>query len=160
MDHYPCKSRVNISCQLKRGSGGGTYTISTWIEHHHRHVPYYDVSLPSEAAEMIREDLEWTCPNEIAKKVQMAYPTVTASQIYKAWTSMSEMIWKRDSDQLTSVRTLLGEFGDEVDILSLPQVEGATQIVWVMKEIVGLLQGQIVEVRIDATCKYNKRSVR
>jgi len=90
----------------------------------------------------------------------MAYPTVTTSQIYKAWTSMSEMIWKRDSDQLTSVRTLLGEFGDEVDILSLPQVEGATQIVWVMKEIVGLLQGQIVEVGIDATCKYNKRSVR
>jgi len=128
------------------------------IEHHYRHVPYYNVSMPSEATDMIRENLEWTCPNEIAKKVQMAYPVVSASQIYKAWTTMSEMLWKRDPEQLTSVQALLREFAN-VDILSLPAIEGATQITWVMKDIVGLLQGKVVKIRIDATCMYTEKSV-
>ncbi len=94
---------MNVLCQAKRGSGGATYTISIWIEHHQQHIPYYDISLPSEAAEIIRENLEWTSPNEIAIKVQMTYHTVTTSQIYNAWTTMSEMLWKRDPDQLSSV---------------------------------------------------------
>jgi len=102
---------------------------------------------------MIQENLEWTCPSEIAKKVQMTHLSVTASQIYRAWMTMSEILWKRDLDQLTSVCTLLGEFDDDVDILRLPAIEGTIQVAWVMKDIVGLLQGKIVEVGIDATCK-------
>ena len=160
MDHYPCKSKMNVLCQAKRGSGGATYTISIWIEHHQQHIPYYDISLPSEAAEIIRENLEWTSPNEIAIKVQMTYHTVTTSQIYNAWTTMSEMLWKRDPDQLSSVWALLGEFGNDVDVLSLPAINGTVQIAWVMKDITSLLQGKIVEVRINATCKYTEMSVR
>ena len=153
MDRYPCKSKMSISCHVTRGSRGTTHTISIWVEHHSRHIPYYNVDLPSEAAEMIQENLEWTCPSEIAKKVQMTHLSVTASQIYRAWMTMSEILWKRDLDQLTSVRTLLGEFDDNVDILRLPAIEGAIQVAWVMKDIVGLLQGKIVEVGIDTTCK-------
>jgi len=95
---------------------------------------------------MIQENLEWTCPSEIAKKVQITHLSVTASQIYRAWTMMSEILWKRDLNQLTSVHTLLGEFDDDVDILRLLAIEGAIQVAWVMKDIVGLLQGKIVEV--------------
>jgi len=103
---------------------------------------------------MIWENLEWTCPSEIAKKVQMTHLSVTASQIYRAWMTMSEILWKRDLDQLTSVRTLLSEFDDDVDILRLLAIEGTIQVVWVMKDIVGLLQGKIIKVGIDATCKH------
>ena len=153
MDRYPCKSKMSISCHVMRGSGGTTHTISIWVEHHSWHIPYYNVDLPSKAAEMIWENLEWTCPSEIAKKVQMTHLSVTASQIYRAWMTMSEILWKRDLDQLTSVRTLLGEFDDDVDILRLLAIEGAIQVAWVIKDIVGLLQGKIVEVGINATCK-------
>jgi len=61
------------------------------------------------------------------------------SQIYKAWMTMSEMLWKRHLDQLTLVHTLLSKFKDNIDILRLPAIAGTIQIVWVMKDIVGLL---------------------
>jgi hypothetical protein len=153
MCRYECKSKLNISCRATIGSGKGTYLITIWLEHHKQHTPYYDVSLPPEAAEMIRENLDWTCPNDVVKQVQMAYPTVSASQIYKAWTTMSETLWKRSQEQLPSVRALLGDFKGEVDTLSLPEIEGVEQIAWVMKKVVAPLQNMIVEVGIDATCK-------
>ena len=103
---------------------------------------------------MIQENLEWTCPSEITKKVQMTHLSITMSQIYRAWTTMSKMLWKRHLNQLTSVHTLLSKFDDDVDILRLPAIEGAIQVVWVMKDIVGLLQGKIIKVGIDATCKH------
>lgn len=70
---------------------------------------------PSKAAEMIQDNLDWMCPNDITKKVQMAYPTVSTGQIYNAWTTMSETLWKRCQEQLPSVKALLGDFKAEVD---------------------------------------------
>jgi hypothetical protein len=66
---------------------------------------------------------------------------------------MSETLWKRDIQQLPSVRALLGELGDDVAILDLPEIEGVEQVAWVMKQIVLPLQGKLVEIGIDATCK-------
>ena len=153
MDRYECKSKLNISCRADSGSRENTYTITIWLEHHQRHIPYFDVSLPSEAADMIQENLEWTCPNDITKKVQLTYPAVTADQIYKAWTTMSETLWKRNAEQLPSVKALLGDLKGDVDILDLPEMESVEQIAWVMKNIVFLLRGKVVKIGIDATCK-------
>ena len=111
--------------------------------------------MPSEAIEMIRENLDWTCPNDVAKKVQMAYPAVSANQVYKAWTMMSETLWKRSQEQLPSVRALLSDFKGEVDTLSLPEMDGVEQIAWVMKKVILPLRDSIVEVGIDATCKQS-----
>ena len=102
---------------------------------------------------MIQENLEWICPCEIAKKVQIDYPAVSATQIYKAWSTMSKSLWKRDTEQLPSVNALLGDFKGEVGILNLLEMESVEQIAWVMKKIIFPLQGMIVEVGIDATCK-------
>ena len=153
MCRYECKSKLNISCQANSVTGKRTHSISIWLEHHKRHIPCYDVTLPSTVSEMIWENLEWTCPNEIAKKVQIDYPAVSTTQIYTAWSTMSESLWKRDTEQLPSDNALLGDFKGEVDVLDLPAMESVEQIAWVMKKIVLPLQGMIVEVGIDATCK-------
>ena len=141
---------MNISCRTNRKD---THTVTLWLEHHQRHTPYYDVSLTPEAAAMIREDLEWTSPSEMAKKVQATYPAVSANQVHKAWTTMSETLWKRDVEQLPSVKTLLREYKDDVDVLDIPVADGVEQVAWLMKKIAGPLNGKIVEIGIDATCK-------
>lgn len=150
MNYFKCKSALNISCQ---SNGDNSHIITIWLKHHKKHTPYYDVTLPPEAAAMIWEDLEWTSPSDMAKKVQNAYPAVTAIQVYKAWMMMSEGLWKRDAEQLPSVKALLGEYKDDVDVLDIPVADRVEQIAWVMKKIVGPLEGKIVEIGIDATCK-------
>ena len=118
-----------------------------------RHIPYYDVSLPPEAAALIRDNIECHCPNEVAKKVLLTHPSITAKQVHTAWTTMSETLWKRDNEQLPSVKALLMELQDDVAILDLPGIEGVEQVAWVMKKVMAPLQGKIVEIQMDATCK-------
>lgn len=130
-----------------------TRTVTIWLEHHKRHMPYYDVSLPPEAAAMIREDLEWTSPSEMAKKVLSIFPTMSCQQVHKAWTTMSETLWKRDAEQFSSVKVFLLECKDDADLLNIPIVEGVEQMAWVMRKIIGRLRGKIVEIGLDATCK-------
>jgi len=95
-----------------------------WLEHHKRHTPYYDVSLPPEAAAMIHEKLEWTSPCEMAKKVLTIFPTALHQQVHKTWMTMSETLWKRDAEQLSSVKLLLSECKDNVNLLDIPILEG------------------------------------
>ena len=66
---------------------------------------------------------------------------------------MSETLWKRDKEQLPSVKLLLGELEDDVAILDLPGMDGVEQIAWAMKKVVEPLRGKIVEIGMDATCK-------
>lgn len=153
MHRYPCKSHLNISCQQKRSNGENILTVTIWLKHDIKHTPYYDVLLPPEAAAIIRDELEWTTPSEIAKRIQADYPAVSAKQVHKAWTTMSEILWKRDTEQLLSATALLNEYGESVDVLNIPSAEGVEQIGWVMKKIVEPLRGKIVEIGIDATCQ-------
>lgn len=43
-----------------------------------KYKPYYDVSIPPEAAAMIQENLEWSTPNSLTPKIQALYPAVTS----------------------------------------------------------------------------------
>ena len=153
MHRYDCKSKLNISYRANPRSGENTYKITIWLEHHKKHPSYYDVSLPPGAAALIRENLEWFSPHEVAKKVLVTYPMLTANQVHAAWSTMSEALWKRDRDPLPSVKVLLGELQSDVALLDLPQMEGVEQVAWVMKRVVEPLRGKIVEIGIDATCK-------
>ncbi|KAH8998067.1 hypothetical protein EDB92DRAFT_1813615 [Lactarius akahatsu] len=89
--------------------------------------------------------------------VQSTYPTISAKQVHKAWTTMSKTLWKKNIEPLPSVRALLSNLKDNVDILNLPEMEGIKQVAWVMKKIVSPLQGKIIKVGIDAT--YNTNSM-
>ena len=66
---------------------------------------------------------------------------------------MSEVLWKKDPDQLPSAQKLLAEFGDEVDVFDVKPAEGVEQLCWGMKRIAEPLRGQVVEIGLDATCK-------
>ncbi|KAH9023946.1 hypothetical protein EDB85DRAFT_2075228 [Lactarius pseudohatsudake] len=129
------RDTLNISCCTNPKSEENTCTITIWLEHHMRHTPYYDVVLPPEAPALIQEGLEWSCPNEITKRVQSAYLSITANQVHVAWTKMSETLWKRGTQQLPSVRTLLEELKDDAALLDLPAIEGVKQVAWVMTKI-------------------------
>jgi len=156
MHRYECKSKLNISCQRIVSHGNDTRTVTIWLEHRKRHTLHYDVSLPPEAAAMIREELEWTSPREMAKKVLTIFPripTALRQQVHKAWTTMSETLWKRDAEQLSSVKLLLSECKDNANLLDIPISEGVKQVAWVMRKIIGRLHGKFVEIGLDSTCK-------
>ena len=153
MHCYDCQSQLNILYRANLRSEE-TYTISVWLEHHIWHTPYYDVGFPHEAAALIWENLEWSSPNEVVRKLMLTYPSISTNQIHTAWTTMSRTLWKQDREQLHSVKVLLGELKDDIAILDLPATEGVEQIAWVMKNIVAPLRGKIIEIGIDATCKW------
>ncbi|KAH9051623.1 hypothetical protein EDB83DRAFT_2507093 [Lactarius deliciosus] len=152
MHQYDCKSKLNGSCNSccpNPRSEEGTYRIMIWLEHHVKHIPYYNVSLPPEAAALIQETLVWSCPHKVTRKVQITYPAITANQVHTAWTTMN-------TQQIPSVKALLDELGDDVAILDLLVIDGVEQIAWVMKKIASPLQGKVVEIGIDTT--YNTNS--
>jgi hypothetical protein len=127
--------------------------VTIRLDHHERHPPYYNVAMPSDAIQMIRESLEWTTPVSMVPKVQALFPKVTAKQIHAAWTSMSEAIWKRDANQLVSAEMLLQEWTDDVEIFKIDVIDGVEQLCWGMRKILFQLKGKIVEIAVDATCE-------
>jgi hypothetical protein len=108
--------------------------------------------MPSEAIEIIRENLEWCTPSSLIAKIQSFHPSITANQIHAAWTTMSETLWKRDPDQLISAKLMLTEYSDDVDVFDIMTETGVIQLSWAMKHILSSLKGKVVEIGMDATC--------
>lgn len=152
MRRYNCQSRLNISC--KASPTIDVCVITVYIHHHEAHIPYYDVALPSEAAAIIRENLEWSTPSSMVTQIQNTFPSVTGAQVHKAWATMSEVLWKRDTVQLLSAKILLEDFGDDVDVFDITPADGVEQLAWGMRKIGERLKGKLVEIAIDATCTW------
>ena len=90
----------------------------------------------------------------MATKIQAVYPHVTTNQIHSAWREFSETHWRREDAQLPSAKTLLAEFGEDIDIFEPAGVPEDVEILaWGMKRIAEPLRGKVVEIGIDATCK-------
>ncbi|KAJ6617365.1 hypothetical protein B0H10DRAFT_1760364, partial [Mycena sp. CBHHK59/15] len=111
MKRYPCGSKLAISCRMNKDDD--ELTVAVQLCHAVKHTAYVDVSMPAAALDMIRENVEWSTPVEMVGKVQKAFPNVSAPQIHRAWTEMSEVYWRRDDAQLPSAEKLLHEFGDD-----------------------------------------------
>ena len=62
-------------------------------------------------------------------------------------------MWKRADNQMESAKLLLEEMGEDADIFNVDCAPGVTAIAWGNKRIATCLEGKIVEVAIDATCK-------
>src|ERR1700736_6268134 len=101
--------------------------------------------MPPEALNIICDNLEWSTPVSITPKVQVVYPQVAGKQVHRAWTEMSEVLWKRDHLQLPSAEILLKEFSNDIDVKT---ADGVQQLCWGMKKIASLLKGKIVEISI------------
>ncbi|KAG1874931.1 hypothetical protein F4604DRAFT_2008937 [Suillus subluteus] len=106
--------------------------------------------MQSDATQIICDQLEWSSPSSLAPKIQALYPRITASQ-------MSEILWKKDSDQLTSAKMLLDEFGRDIDVFDVELADGVEQLCWGMKKITRRLEGKVVEIGLDATYNTNAK---
>ena len=89
----------------------------------------------------------------MARKIQGEYPAMLTKQVYKAWTTMSETLWKRHNEQIQSARALLTGYDNNADLLTIPATGGIEQVAWVMKKLANVLRGRIVEIGINTTCK-------
>ncbi|KAG7085883.1 hypothetical protein E1B28_003417 [Marasmius oreades] len=157
MRRFDCRSRLLASCKdLKKGSLT-VKLVSLRIQHHEKHVPYYDVSMPEGASQIIRESVEWCTPSSLVAKIQASYPNVTSAQIYHAWAVMSEELWKKDPKQVESAQKVLDEHRDVVDFFQVTTEPGVEQICWGLKLIAQRLtvKNVIVEIAIDATFNTN-----
>jgi hypothetical protein len=81
------------------------------------------------------------------------YPNVTPAQIHWAWTDMSETLWKREKDQLSSAKILLNEYKNDVDVFEIDIQDGVQQLCWGTKKILMELKGKVVKIAVDATCE-------
>ncbi|KAF8838873.1 hypothetical protein BDN67DRAFT_991114 [Paxillus ammoniavirescens] len=93
MQRYDCRSLLHVSCTSQ--STCGTHIITIQLHHHQQHKPYYDVAMPPEAAQIVRDNTEWSTPVSITPKV----------------------LWKKDPVQLTSAQLLLQELQDNIDFV-------------------------------------------
>jgi hypothetical protein len=66
---------------------------------------------------------------------------------------MSQILWKKDENQLTSAKLLLDELAGDVDVFDIEEVDGVEQVCWGMKRIVKSLHKNIVKIALDATCE-------
>ncbi|KAF7366599.1 SWIM-type domain-containing protein [Mycena sanguinolenta] len=154
MKRFPCKSKLAISCRTSRDDDD-ELVVTVELKHGQKHTAYTNVSMPQEALDMIRDNVEWLTPVAMVSKVQATFPTVTAAQIHRAWMEMSEIHWRRDDLQLPSATKMLEEHGEDVDIFKPENIpEGVEMLCWGMKKIAGPLQGKIFEIGVDATCTY------
>ena len=142
MQRFPCKSSLMVSSKASHVPGMRLVMIK--MHHHDKHPPYYDVAMPPDALDFIRENIVWSTPVSMVSKVQEQHPNVTAHQIHSAWTKMSETLWKREPMQLPSAKALLEELGDEVDVFHINSVEGVEQLCWGMKCIATALKWHLM----------------
>jgi hypothetical protein len=117
MERFGCGSRLIVTCRASQSPGKRQVVLH--LRHLERHKPYYDVTMPAEAAAMIRENVEWQTPGSMVPNIQASFPMVTAQQIHTAWMKMSETLWKRHDNQLESARMFLGANRDDVDIFEI-----------------------------------------
>lgn len=151
MECFECISQLNVSCHAMDRLGYHKVTIL--LNHHQNHKPNYDVAMPLEAIALICENLEWTTPVSMVPQIQAIHPNVTPAQVHRAWTEMSETLWKCEKDQLSSAKILLNEYRDDVDVFEIDVQDGVQQLCWGMKKILAELKGKVIEIAVDATCK-------
>lgn len=107
--------------------------------------------MPPEVTRMICENI-WATPSVIATHVHQKFPDIKTGQIYYVWKRMSEALWKRDPDQLTSARKLIQEEAEDVDLFEMESIEGVAALGWGLKCVATQMK-DVIEVALDATCK-------
>jgi hypothetical protein len=108
--------------------------------------------MPPEASDYIKQQLGST-PGLIASQLVGQFPQLTQSQVYSAWTRLSETYWKKDKDPAVSAKKLLQEDKHGVDFWELNVPEGVAAIAWGCRRIAKKIGQATVEIGLDATCE-------
>jgi len=154
LDRFLCDGTLLISVRAHPRLDNH-YLIALTFKHKQGHVQYLDVSMPQEALTYIKNQLRST-PGLIASQLVTQFPHLTQSQVYSAWTRLSEAYWKRDEDAIVSVRKLLLEDKHGVDFWELEVPEGVTSIAWGCRRVSKKIGSTTVEIGLDATCKLHQ----
>jgi hypothetical protein len=150
MDRFDCKSGLRVTVQ----SDGVKQTVTVRLQHHEDHVAYFEVGLPPEAAEIIRQNVRTVPASALVSEIQAKFPNVTAAQVHRAWSEMSEFLFKRAENHIESAEALLKEFEEQgkVDRFDMQPEEDVTAVAWGLPDIAAQAKDRVVEVVMDATC--------
>ncbi|KAL0563702.1 hypothetical protein V5O48_018363 [Marasmius crinis-equi] len=157
MKRFSCRSRLTITARTVADH----VEISIRMEHHEAHLVYVDVAIPVATVEYITDHLEFK-PHDLFKALRTEHNTLTSDQVYSAWLRLSEVLWRRDDNQMVSARKLLKELetAGEVDVFNTVSVDGIEQLAWGMKKLAKELTGiGVVEIGIDATFNTNSKGL-
>jgi hypothetical protein len=127
--------------------------VTVRLNHGVQHLHYFNVDLPEGAAEIIRHSVEHSLPSQLVDEVQSTYPNVSAKQVHRAWSTMSQIMWRRADNQLESAQKLMEEFGDDVKVLNVTAPDSVEILAISFPKINAALKDKIVEVGLDATCE-------
>lgn len=152
MPRFDCNSSLRVSIQTPPRQPE-TCIVTVRLSHDVRHVHYYDVALPDGAAEIIRHSIEYSLPSQLVPEVQATYPNVSPKQVHRAWSTMSQIMWRRAKNQLESAKKLMEEFGEDVKVLDVTVSEGVEILAISFPKINAALKDKVVEIGLDATCK-------
>jgi len=131
LQRFECQSKLLITCTTEE-----VQTLHVILSHTQNHTPYFDVSIPPKAIDIIHDNIDWALPNDLIGKIQLLHPQVTAKQITTVWTKFTQNSWKwNPKDQMDLAWQLLHEFNEEVDIFELEEEKGVDQLVWGMRTI-------------------------
>ena len=86
LKRFKCQSKLLITCT----SNEAAQTLRIILSHSQNHTPYFDVSIPPEAINIIRDNIDWALPNDIIGKIQSQYSHVTEKQITTVWTKFAQ----------------------------------------------------------------------
>jgi hypothetical protein len=150
-DRFPCAGCLIITLKA-HPYVTNHHLITLTLKHEKSHVRYVDISMPSEALTYIKQQLGST-PGLIASQLVGQFPQLTQSQVYAAWTRLSEAYWKKDEDPAVSAQRLLQEDKHGVDFWELNVPVGVTAIAWGCRRISKKIGRATVEIGLDATCK-------
>ncbi|KAI6151276.1 hypothetical protein BKA82DRAFT_4329102 [Pisolithus tinctorius] len=107
MKRFPCMSSLTVSCCHQQGNRINQHTVAIKLHHLEAHIPYYDVTMPSDAIRVICDDLEWCTPSALVLKICALYPHLTVSQVHFTWTKMNNMNAKN-----LELYSILGEYNN------------------------------------------------
>lgn len=149
---FECQSEMFIRVARLNGDEREVHVI---LEHNIHHPAYYDASIPLEALQIIKDQLDCK-PSAITAVVKrnLKWKHVQPYQVRHIWKQFNQDQWRKDDDQLKSARILLTQHANTVDAFELEEMEGVVLLAfglkWVAKQLKDL---DIVEVGLDVMCE-------
>jgi hypothetical protein len=158
MDRFPCMSWLQID--ITHHTSTGAHEVTVRFHHEVQHKAYTSVDLPAAAYDLIRQQIVIAKPSDLLSVVHEldGCQHVSGAQVHRAWRELSEVLWRRDSDAVTSAVKLLEEYAKDgracrLDI-TLP--DGVTAVAWALPKIADRVAKMVKELAIDATCEPSK----
>lgn len=156
MDRFNCNGQLNIRV-IPHIRDERWFITDISITHEIGHVPYIDVSIPTNALEYIKKQAH-SNPALIAADLVKEYPQITRPQVYTAWSRHSEQYWKKSDDPILSVTEFLKGLPKKVDFWDLEVPEGVVAVAWGCRKVGEAIGSRLVEVALDATCEFTSQS--